>query len=276
MKIFKFVAVLPVLLLAFDPMLVNKYKGDENLSGWVMSEKLQGVRGLWDGKTLKNRAGNIIPAPDFFTKCYPDFAIDGEIYSYKLPYEDITAATKGQNPNAWIKIKHYIFDVPEAEGGLMQRLAVLQEYLDKNKCDTIKIIPQLPAISHKNMENYYNEIVTRNGQGVIVRDPNAPYKGGRSNKILKFKKQLDDECKILDYNNGTGKFSSTIISLTCKNLKDDKIFKIKSGIDKKVRNNPPKKGTIITYKYHGIKDDGSPKNPVFLYAREDLSEVNYK
>ena len=42
----------PLLLNA--AMLLGVYK-DQNLSGWVMSEKYDGVRAIWDGKNLKSR-----------------------------------------------------------------------------------------------------------------------------------------------------------------------------------------------------------------------------
>ena len=41
-------------------MLLKEYK-DENLTGWMMSEKYDGVRAIWDGKELKSRNGNICP-----------------------------------------------------------------------------------------------------------------------------------------------------------------------------------------------------------------------
>ena len=39
-----------------DLMLLENYK-DQNVIGWVMSEKLDGVRGYWDGKQLFTRGG---------------------------------------------------------------------------------------------------------------------------------------------------------------------------------------------------------------------------
>jgi DNA ligase-1 len=42
-------------------MLLKVYK-DQNISGWVVSEKLDGIRGYWDGKKLISRGSKIIHA----------------------------------------------------------------------------------------------------------------------------------------------------------------------------------------------------------------------
>ena len=39
------------------------YNGDENIVGWLMSEKLDGIRGYWNGKELQTRRGKKIYSP---------------------------------------------------------------------------------------------------------------------------------------------------------------------------------------------------------------------
>ena len=43
-----------------DLMLLGTYE-NQDIQGWVMSEKLDGIRGYWDGKTLLSRQG--LPCP---------------------------------------------------------------------------------------------------------------------------------------------------------------------------------------------------------------------
>lgn len=40
-------------------------------SGWHMSEKLDGVRAFWNGKSLLSRLGNMFPAPNWFLEALP-------------------------------------------------------------------------------------------------------------------------------------------------------------------------------------------------------------
>ena len=69
-------------------------------------------------------------------------------------------------------------------------------------------------------------------------------------------------------------------SVTCKSLgavssnTDEQIangvkFKIGSGFSDRDRANPPKIGSIITYKYQNLTAKGVPRFPVFLRVRED-------
>ena len=120
-------------------MLLKTYK-DQNITGWVMSEKLDGIRGYWDGKHLLTRHGNIIHAPKWFIKNYPPFTIDGELWSKRKDFEFISSTVRDKisNNKAWRKIKHYIFDVPNAKGNLFERLEKVKPFEN----NIIKIIPQ--------------------------------------------------------------------------------------------------------------------------------------
>ena len=56
---------IPLITLAKAPdlMLLQEYK-NQDISGWVMSEKLDGIRAYWDGKQLISRQGNPFNPPD--------------------------------------------------------------------------------------------------------------------------------------------------------------------------------------------------------------------
>jgi DNA ligase-1 len=47
-------------------LLANKWNGKQNMTGWWMSEKLDGVRAWWDGKRFLSRQGNMFNAPDWY------------------------------------------------------------------------------------------------------------------------------------------------------------------------------------------------------------------
>ncbi len=50
---------------AADLMLAQEYKG-QDIAGWAMSEKLDGVRAYWDGKHLISRQGYAFTPPQRF------------------------------------------------------------------------------------------------------------------------------------------------------------------------------------------------------------------
>jgi len=256
---------LTTLLFANDlkVMLLKRYK-EQNISGWVMSEKLDGIRAYWTGKELLFRSGKKINAPKWFLKNYPPFAIDGELWSKRGDFENISSIVRDKIPTQkWKQIKHYIFDVPDAKGDLFKRLNKLKPYTN----NIIKLIPQIKIQNKTQMVKFLKDIENKGGEGVVVRDPNAPYVRKRSSTILKVKTFKDDECKIVGYTEGKGRYKEEVGAIICM-LKDKTRFKIGSGLTKDFRKNPPPIGTIVTFKYKELTTKNrKPRFPIFMRVR---------
>ena len=256
--------LLPFLLLADKPslLLLKTYK-DQNITGWVMSEKLDGIRAYWDGKHLISRGGKRIYAPAWFTKDYPPFEIDGELWNRRGDFENISSIVRDKIPaKEWKEIKYYIFEVPNAKGGLFDRLEKVKPYEGK----TIKVIRQIPIKNKAHLERFLKEIEAKDGEGLVVRDPNAAYINKRTSKALKVKTFQDAECKVLGYTKGKGKYKDVIGAIKCQ-LDNGIQFKIGTGLSDKARENPPKIGEIVTFQYQKLTKYGKPRFPVFLRAR---------
>jgi len=259
--------VLSLSLLAEKPnlLLLKTYK-DQNITGWVMSEKLDGIRAYWNGKHLISRGGKIIHAPQWFTKHYPPFEIDGELWTKRGDFENISSIVRDKIPSdEWKTIKHYIFEVPNAKGGLFDRLSKVEPYVGK----TIKRLNQIPIKNKKHLESFLKEIEKKGGEGLVIRDPNVPYINKRTSKALKVKTFQDAECKVLGYTKGKGKYKDVIGAIQCQ-LDNGIEFKIGSGLSNKERAYPPKIETMITFKYQGFTKYGKPRFPVFLRVRENV------
>ena len=272
-------AVLLLLNFAFslDLLRLSEYK-DQNVSGWLASEKLDGVRAYWDGENLLSRQGKKLNAPLSFTKNFPKFALDGELYARKLKFEEIQATVMDKLPDekAWSRLKFHIFDVPEANGGLLDRIEVLAKFLKNEPNQNLIIIKQIKMRDNAQFLKFTEDIIVKGGEGAVVREPNAPYERKRSKNALKFKKFKDAECEVVSINKGNGKYANLTGSLTCRALggkygeaKAGTIFKIGSGLSDEQRTNPPNIGSIITYKFQNLTSYSKPRFPIFLRVRED-------
>ena len=246
-----------------DLMLLGTYE-NQDIQGWVMSEKLDGVRGYWDGKTLLSRQGLPLPAPAYFTAQFPPFAIDGELFSQRNQFEEIASITKSFKGDNWAKLTLYVFDVPNASGNLFERLKTLEDYLKDHPTPYIKIIPQIPIRDKTHLFEYLHEIERKKGEGSVLRNPHAPYERKRSTQILKLKSTYDEECTVIAHHKGKGQFENILGSLTCENHRGK--FKIGSGFNLSERENPPPIGSTITYKYRGLTNSGKPRFDT--YCRE--------
>ena len=253
--------LIPFVLFAQKPhlLLLKTYK-DQNVSGWMMSEKLDGMRAYWDGEKLLTRGGKIINAPAYFTKGYPSFAIDGELWSKRGDFEHIMSIVRDKIPtDGWKEIKHYIFEVPNADGNLTQRLLKIQPY----EGSYIKIIPQIKVKDKQHLQEFLKDIELLGGEGVVVRDSATPYIAKRTSKALKVKSFRDAECRVVGYIEGKGKYKGLLGSLKCQ-LDNGMLFKIGSGFSDNERINPPKIGSFITFKYKEFTKYSKPRFPVYL------------
>ena len=244
-------------------LLLNKYTDDMNVTGWYMSEKLDGVRAYWDGKKFISRSGKIFFAPAFFTKDFPKHELDGELWNKRGNFENIVSIVNQKEPhNGWKNITYNIFEVPNMDGNFTQRIKSLKA------SKYIKIIQQIKVKNKKYLKKFLNSVEEKGGEGVVVRDGSLPYYVGRSNKALKLKSYIDAECVVVGYNRGRGKYDGMIGSLSCR-MKNMQVIKIGSGLDEHQRTVPPNIGSVITFKYYGLTSKGNPRFPIFLRVRKE-------
>lgn len=91
-------------------------------NGYVMSEKLDGVRAIWDGENLKSRSGRIFSVPKCWLDKLPPFGLDGELFIDRGRFEEVLSiVSRGENEceqckcEEWQKVGYFIFDVPNCD-----------------------------------------------------------------------------------------------------------------------------------------------------------------
>ena len=265
-----------------DMFLLTEYNKNHNVEGWVMSEKLDGIRAYWNGQQLLTRNGNVIYAPAWFIKGLPNFELDGELWLARNKYAETQAIVLDQKPSKdWHKITYQIFEVPNQLGDLFRRLQVLEVYLQQNPQPFLNVIQQHAIKSHSHVNARLKSIIKEGGEGLVIRNPSLVYETGRHKSMQKVKLKQDSECKVRGYTKGKGKYIGAVGALTCEILesqrlrlfpalkKQNAVIKIGSGLSDLQRKQPPKIGTIVTFQYMGLTKNGLPRFPVFLRVRAD-------
>ena len=250
---------------AEDLLLAKEYQ-QQDVRGWAMSEKLDGVRAFWNTRQLLSRNGYAFTPPPDFTRDFPPFAVDGELYSGRGQFEQISAAVRSSHGD-WSRLKLHVFDVPEAKGDLYERLAVLQRWLDDHPQARIVCIPQQPLEDVAQVQTFLRQVEAMGGEGVMLRDPDAAYQGGRSDQLLKVKSLHDAECTVTAHHPGKGKYTGRLGAFSCRNEYGE--FRIGSGLSDAERSNPPPVGTVITYRYRGFTAKGVPRFPTYVRVRSE-------
>ena len=228
------------------PKVYDKQKHE--IKGWIMSEKLDGIRAYWDGKDLYTKNGNKIYAPIWFTKDFPSFELDGELWTKRDDFENIQSIVLDKIPSEkWKEITYNIFEVPNSKGNFEERVSIIENYLKESPNKLIKIIPQIKCKNQEHLEKYLQELINKKAEGIIIKNPKIDYFSGRSNEILKVKKFEDMEGQVIGHNYKDKKFKSLKIK-----LEDGVVFNLGGGFSDKERLNPPKVGDIVTFKYYGF------------------------
>jgi len=253
---------------ALDIMLPQVYEENIDISGWLVSEKLDGVRGYWDGERLLSKQGNLFQPPPEFTKNFPKFALEGELWGGRGTFEKTSGIVRKQKAHSgWLTLKFAIFDVPEAEGGFTDRLEIAKAWFAAHPADYAFIITQQPVHNTQELKSELARVEKLGGEGLIVRRPDALYARGRSAQILKVKSYLDTEAVVIAQLPGSGKNEGRLGSLLVQ-LPNGIQFKIGTGFSDAERESPPSIGATITFKYYGLYSSGIPKFPSFLRIRQ--------
>nr|QDY51674.1 hypothetical protein 1_59 [Mimiviridae sp. ChoanoV1] len=246
--------------------------------GWFLSEKYDGYRAIWDGKNFRSRNNNIYNVPEKFSRWLPPgIALDGELFLGRDKFQKCGIFRKKiPIEEEWKDVKYQIFDAPEHTGLFEERQEFIEKIiLERNKCFTDSKSPliltkQTEVKSEEQVEKEFENLISKGGEGIMLRAPKSPYEGKRTSHLLKYKKLYDAECKIIGYKNGSGKYKNMLGAFKCSLAKNSKIKFDISGMNDKIRKNYLEThpiGTIVTFTYMGFSDSGVPRHPQYLRIR---------
>ena len=255
----------PVLLLA------NELRPEINPANYLVSEKYDGVRAVWDGKILRFRSGRPVSAPKWFIKKLPPEPLDGELWLGRGRFELLSGIVRKTEPedNEWRQLKYMIFELPEAPGTFADRATRIKDIVARANWPQLIAVEQFRVADGAVLKGKLDEVVRGGGEGLMLHLATAPYLTGRSDVLLKLKPLQDTEAVVIEHIPGKGKYQGMMGALRVK-TPDGKIFQIGTGFNDVIRKNPPPVGTMITYTYRGLTKTGLPLFASCLRVREEF------
>ena len=254
---------------ATEVMLPQVYSPETDVSGWLMSEKYDGVRGYWNGHQLLSKNGKKFYPPVKFIQGLPPYPMEGELWGGRGTFETTVSIVNKQYPNSgWLRLKFAIFDVPLSSQGFLDRIEKARLWFTEHPSPYAFVISQIPVTTQTHLQNELQRIEELGGEGLIVRKPDALYKAGRSTEILKVKNYQDAEAIVVEHLPGKGKYKGRMGALLVE-LDDGTRFRIGGGFSDIEREFPPPVGALVTFKYYGYYNSGIPKFPSYLRIRKD-------
>jgi len=252
------------------PLLARDAPPDLDPAGWLVSEKFDGVRALWDGTRLRFRSGREVAAPRSFLARLPREPLDGELWLGRGRFEALAGLVRRNEPDeaAWRELRYLVFELPGASGDFATRAA---------RCATLVAQvgwAQLAAVEHERLADRASlrrrlaSVVAAGGEGLMLHRADAPVLSGRSDALLKLKPLQDADAVVVDHVPGRGRHAGRLGALRVRR-DDGLVFDLGTGFSDAERIAPPPTGSTVTYTYRGQTAAGVPRFASFLRVRPD-------
>lgn len=240
--------------------LMSEARPDINPSGYLVSEKLDGVRALWDGSTLRFRSGRLVAAPSWFIDALPATALDGELWGGRGSFDAVSGVVRRTRPGdaGWRSLRLMVFDLPGAPGDFASRAVQIREWMRGAPSAVVAAVEQTESPDGRSLQGRLDAVVQGGGEGLVLHRANAPWAPGRSESLLKLKPLHDAEAQVLAHESGHGRLAHSMGALRVRTAAGIE-FRIGTGFTDQQRRYPPPVGSWITYTHRGLTPAGVPR-----------------
>ena len=252
-------------------MMANVYRPGMPLADYWVSEKYDGVRGYWDGRTLRTRGGETVAVPAWFTAGWPATPMDGELWAGRGRFAQAQSTTRQQQPDdaAWRQMRFMVFDLPAHGGVFDERLIALKALVASIQQPWVQAVPQQRVATDAALQALLQRTVRAGGEGLMLHKGSSMYRSGRSDDLIKLKTHDDAEALVVGHLPGKGKHAGRLGALLVE-MPTGQRFKLGAGLTDAERDHPPPLGSWVTYRYRGVHDGGLPRFASFVRVRLDM------
>ena len=252
-------------------LLAQVYRPGLPLQDYWVSEKYDGVRGFWDGRTLRTRGGETVQAPAWFTAGWPEVPMDGELWAGRGRFSHAQSTTRQQQPGdvAWRQMRFMVFDLPGDKGTFDQRLPALNALVESLGQPWVQAVPQRRVANDAALQALLHRTVRAGGEGLMLHRGASLYRAGRSDDLIKVKTHEDTEARVVAHLPGKGRHAGRLGALLVETPSGQR-FRLGAGFSDADRESPPPVGSWVTYRFRGTHDGGLPRFASFVREREDM------
>ena len=252
-------------------LLAQVYRPGLPLQDYWVSEKYDGVRGFWDGRTLRTRGGETVRAPAWFTAGWPEVPMDGELWAGRGRFSHAQSTTRQQQPGdvAWRQMRFMVFDLPGDKGTFDQRLPALNALVESLGQPWVQAVPQRRVANDAALQALLHRTVRAGGEGLMLHRGASLYRAGRSDDLIKVKTHEDTEARVVAHLPGKGRHAGRLGALLVETPSGQR-FRLGAGFSDADRESPPPVGSWVTYRFRGTHDGGLPRFASFVREREDM------
>lgn len=237
--------------------------------GFLVSEKFDGVRAVWDGRVLRFRSGRVIAAPVWFLSSLPRVALDGELWIGRATFDRLSGVVRQSEPNdaAWREVKYLVFDAPGLAAPFAERGGFVASTLAQANQPWLLPVAQREVQDARALEILLRHTVHQGGEGLMLHRADAVWRPGRSDALYKLKPEPDEEALVVGHQPGKGRLAGMTGALLLQ-MPSGQRFALGSGLSDALRRNPPPVGSWVTYRYRDRTPSGLPRFASFVRVRQ--------
>lgn len=172
---------------------------------------------------------------------FPDLVFDGEIYSHQLKddFDTLMSLARQSKPTkedieaSRRNLQYWVYDFDGTMKKFMERFSWAERkevaryfnwgsLKDNEKCPVVFVNTE-PCLDQTDLDRCFEEYLKEGFEGQMIRDSSALYINGRTDKLLKRKKFMDEEFEVVEIKEGTGNRAGMAATVVCK-VKDGRTF----------------------------------------------------
>jgi len=212
----------------------------------------------------------------------PNLEMDGELYAHGWSLQKIHSAVSRKNKlhDEYLDVTYNLFDIV-VEADQFTRLSLIYDHLAPHFKDPLRIVETTPCTNLAMIEALLIDYMKEGYEGIIIRDPRAPYVRRRATTMLKWKPRKHDWYMIVAANEEVDQYGvpkNTLGSLTLTS--DGEEFNAGSGMLTHaqrakywdLRNTLP--GQYALIKYPELTARGIPSHPVLIEISSTYKDDN--
>jgi len=250
-------------------MLARDWRSDLDPAGFLVSEKLDGVRAFWDGQTLRFLSGRRIAAPEWFTAALPATPLDGELWLARRSFDRLSAIVRRSAPvdAEWRDLRYMIFDLPGAQGTFNERAERIVSLVGDAALPWLQAVEQRRVPDRIALQSQLVQGDSAGAEGLVLHRADALWQPGRSDALFKLKTMPDEDAQVLAHLPGKGRHEGRMGALWLQ-MSNGQRFALGTGFSDAQRAAPPPLGSFVTYRYRDRTPSGLPRFASFVRVRE--------
>ena len=162
---------------ASQVLLAKKWKDGDDPTGWMMSEKLDGMRAYWSGENFFSRNGNQLNPPAWFVADMPQIPLDGELWCGRGEFQRCMSIVRKSVPTQdWQYVKYLVFDAPKLQSASQvgpapyeERLAHIATIVNPVKTQHCRAVGSRACQGQQDLESNLRKVEAAGGEGLMVR-----------------------------------------------------------------------------------------------------------